>query len=90
MGICETHLLPDKQKKVTVDLDRDGWKTTATAARPSGLSETGCCGGEMIIARRHLETTSFDHVRVAAQQRGRDDPFRGFVATTIHAKAGNV
>ncbi|CAK0868330.1 unnamed protein product, partial [Prorocentrum cordatum] len=90
MGICETHLLPDKQKKVTVDLDRDCWKTTATAARPSGLSETGCCGGEMIIARRHLETTSFDHVRVATQQRGRDDPFRGFVATTIHATAGNV
>ncbi|CAK0892144.1 unnamed protein product, partial [Prorocentrum cordatum] len=58
MGICETHLLPDKQKKVAVDLDRGGWKTTATAARPSGLS--------------------------------RGDPFRGFVATTIHAKAGNV
>eukprot|EP00959_Pyramimonas_sp_CCMP1952_P196088 4099921-Pyramimonas_sp.AAC.1 len=45
MGICETHLLPDKQKKVTVDLDRDGWKTAATAARPSGLSGAGCCGG---------------------------------------------
>ncbi|CAK0794740.1 unnamed protein product, partial [Prorocentrum cordatum] len=86
VGICETHLLPEKQKNVTIDLDRDGWKCTATAARPSGLSKTGCCGSEMLMARRHLETTSFDHVRVAAQQTGRDDPFLGFVATTIHAK----
>mgnify|MGYP007125913362 CR=1 FL=1 len=44
----------------------------------------------MIVERSHLETTSFDHVRKAAHSKGSGDPFIGFVATTIHANAGNV
>ncbi|CAK0893770.1 unnamed protein product, partial [Prorocentrum cordatum] len=86
MGNSETHLLPEKQQKIAVDLGRDGCKRTATAARPPCLRETGCRGGEMLIARRRLETTSFDHVRAAAQPRGRGDPSRGFAATTVQAK----
>ncbi|CAK0823885.1 unnamed protein product, partial [Prorocentrum cordatum] len=88
-AMCETHVAAAGQGKLLSDLDKDGWKCSHTAALATGKSAEGCSGGELVATRRSLAASTFDHVRAAARLRGGEDPFRGFSAMTLHAKAGN-
>eukprot|EP00959_Pyramimonas_sp_CCMP1952_P163009 3407734-Pyramimonas_sp.AAC.1 len=71
-------------------LDKDGWRVTHTAARPSGRSDTGLSGGEWILTKKHIAATSFESVRRASLEAGRLDPCRGFVPLVLHTRAGNL
>ncbi|CAK0907038.1 unnamed protein product, partial [Prorocentrum cordatum] len=62
----------------------------ATPAIPSRRAEIGSRGGEWIMMRSHLATTTFEGRRAAASAAGKASPFVGFAPTTLHLKSGNV
>ncbi|CAK0907803.1 unnamed protein product, partial [Prorocentrum cordatum] len=60
LGFAETHLRGEKLDRFHGDLARDGWKTIATPSVATGRSVDGTTGGEAIIAKKTLATTSFE------------------------------
>ncbi|CAK0882815.1 unnamed protein product, partial [Prorocentrum cordatum] len=90
IGFAEMHLRGVKILDFTEKISKDGWKATATAAVPSGRSTAGTTGGEAIISKRSLATTSFEGWRKHEIERSAVDPFQGFCPTTWHTKAGNI
>ncbi|CAK0907103.1 unnamed protein product [Prorocentrum cordatum] len=89
-AFTESHVPQSGITKLKKDLSKDGWKAAVTAATPTRRSKEGNSGGELLIAKAHLATTTFDVMRETLKARGRQDPFRGFTAMTIHLSGGNV
>ncbi|CAK0815520.1 unnamed protein product, partial [Prorocentrum cordatum] len=89
-AFTESHVPQSGITKLENDLSKDGWKAAATAATPTRRSKEGNSGGELLIAKAHLATTTFDVMRETIKARGGQDPFRGFTAMTIHLSGGNV
>ncbi|CAK0830570.1 unnamed protein product, partial [Prorocentrum cordatum] len=88
--MCETHIPHDKLKQVKVDVAKNGWKMTGTAAVPTKRLELGNLGGEIILAKSHIACSTYDTIRERLQVEGKKDPFYGFAAVNLHTKAGNV
>ncbi|CAK0828683.1 unnamed protein product, partial [Prorocentrum cordatum] len=89
-AFTESHVPQPGITKLKKDQSKDGWKASVTAATPTRRSKEGNGGGELLIAKAHLATTTFDVMRETLKARGRQDPFRGFTAMTIHLSGGNV
>ena len=90
IGFAEMHLRGVKILDFTEKISKDGWKAAVTAAVPSGRSTEGTTGGEAIISKRSLATTSFEGWRQHEIERSAVDPFQGFCPMTWHTKAGNI
>ena len=71
-------------------LQADGWKLAATPAERTLRSLEGTHGGEWVLTRPDLATTTFEGQRRHWQQLGVDDLFYGFCPTVLHLKAGHV
>eukprot|EP00959_Pyramimonas_sp_CCMP1952_P076261 1593542-Pyramimonas_sp.AAC.1 len=54
------HLRGVKVLDFTEKISKDGWKAAVTAAAPSGRAAEGTTGGEAIISKRSLATTTFE------------------------------
>ena len=90
VGLVETHKGADELEAIEANLFKDGWLMHATAARPSGRSESGLSGGEWMLSRPHVAATSFTRMRNTMRAHGRTDPCKGFAPLTLHLKRGNV
>ncbi|CAK0892726.1 unnamed protein product, partial [Prorocentrum cordatum] len=90
IGFAEMHLRGVKVLDFTEKISKDGWKAAVTAAAPSGRAAEGTTGGEAIISKRSLATTTFEGWRKHEIERSAVDPFQGFCPTTWHTKAGNI
>ncbi|CAK0845035.1 unnamed protein product [Prorocentrum cordatum] len=90
MAFVETHVTEAKLIQYRANLDVDGWKLSACAAVGTGRSAEGTSGGEWVLARSHLATTSFDRQRALMTKGRLKDPCRGWVPTVWHLRAGNL
>ncbi|CAK0894659.1 unnamed protein product, partial [Prorocentrum cordatum] len=90
IGFAEMHMRGVKVLDFTEKISKDGWKAAVTAAAPSGRAAEGTTGGEAIISKRSLATTTFEGWRKHEIERSAVDPFQGFCHTTWHTKAGNI
>ncbi|CAK0810928.1 unnamed protein product, partial [Prorocentrum cordatum] len=90
VALVETHHGANALPQLETDLDKDGWQLSSTPARPSGRSESGLSGGEWVLTRKFVASSSFQRMRAAARAKGRQDPCQGFAPLTLHLKTGNV
>ncbi|CAK0875438.1 unnamed protein product, partial [Prorocentrum cordatum] len=90
VGLVETHANETATGKARSDLSRDGWKLLGTPARLTGRSATGTSGGEWMVAKKQIQTTSFEAWREAGRSKSGQDPFEGFCPTCWHLKSGNI
>ncbi|CAK0857713.1 unnamed protein product, partial [Prorocentrum cordatum] len=90
VGLVETHVPDTKCAHWTEELRKDGWRLSFKAGFASGRSDSGISAGEWLLTRCHLAATQFDRLRDQAIADSRMDPFKGFSATTLHLKSGNL
>ncbi|CAK0897887.1 unnamed protein product, partial [Prorocentrum cordatum] len=90
VAFCETHVLGEQLATAKSDLGKDGWKVTATPAVLTGRSDAGNTGGEWVVSRKSVCTTSFESWRQAELQRTGKDCFRGFAPLLWHTRVGNI
>ena len=89
LALAETHVAEGDLPRWRGVLQADGWKLAATPAERTLRSKIGTHGGEWVLCRPSLASTSFEGERRHWQKQG-VDMFHGLCPTVLHLKAGNV
>ena len=89
VALEETHVAEEGIPRWCGVLQADGWKLAATPGFATGRSEKGVHGGEWVLSRLSVATTTFEGQRMFWNSRG-DTPFFGFCPMVVHLRAGNL
>ena len=89
VALAETHVAEQNLARWGATLQADGWKLAATAAPPTLRSAAGTHGGEWILSRKALATTTFEGQRKSWLSTG-VDMFVGFCLMILHLRSGNL
>ena len=89
VALAETHVTGEGIPQWRGVLQADGWKLAATPGVSTGRSALGQHGGEWILARPHIATTTFEGQRRFWNVAGYD-VFFGFCPLVVHLRAGNL
>jgi len=98
VGFAECHVISSNIKVLRDSLSAEGWRLTATPARPTGRSQgirldDACEGGEWLLSRSNLDVTDClmdftSHTAIPGY--GGANFYDGFVAITVHIKGGAI